>query len=301
MMLGQAAGTAAAQATRRNVAVQEVDVAALQRRLVLTGQHIARAVFAAAREPAGPVKPPLVTGDPAPGRFVRRTLPAFGGGGLYHGLFLPRGWKPGGTYPVIVEFAPNKWEALTGKVDDCRLGFDLTGGDDFIWLVLPYVDPMKRENVLWWWGDEEATVAYLREALASESAAWGGDPEAVFFAGFSRGAIAGGYLGLRNDDVAPLWRGFILHSHIDGGRFTPDGARERLARAGDRPTFITYGADDDGKRESQKGAAILRGFGSPVVERQVAGLAHTDHFLDVDSPLRREMRAWLRAVLAAGD
>jgi predicted esterase len=157
---------------------------------------------------------------------------------------------------------------------------------------------MKRENVVTWWGDEEATLAYLREALASESTAWGGDPQAVFFAGFSRGAIAGGYLGLRNDEVAKLWRGFILHSHIDGGRFTPDGARERLARAGGRPTFITYGSDDDGRRESPKGAAILRGLGSPVVERQVAGLAHTDRFLDVDTSIRREMRAWLAAVLA---
>jgi len=297
MMLGQAAGTAAAQAAGQGRGVQEIDVAALQRRLVLTGQHIDRDVFAAGRGAAGPERPSLVAGDPAPGRFVRRHLPDFAGSGIYHGVYLPQDWKPGGSYPLIVEFAPNKWRELTGKVDDCRLGFDLTGGEGFIWLVLPYVDPATRENVLLWWGDEEATLAYLREALASEAAAWGGDPGAVFFAGFSRGAIAGGYLGLRNDDVAKLWRGFILHSHIDGGRFTPDGARERLARAGDRPAFITYGSDDDGKRESPKGAAILRGFGSPVVERQVAGLAHTDRFLDVDSPLRREMRAWLEAVL----
>jgi hypothetical protein len=298
MMLGQAAGTAAAQVARRGLAVQEADVPALQRRLVFRGQHIDRDVVVADRGAAGPDRPLLVAGEPAPGRFVRRQLPAFAGSGIYHGLYLPSDWKPGGRYPVIVEFAPNQWREFSGKVDDCCLGFDLTGGKGFVWLVLPYLDPLKRENVVTWWGDEEATLAYLREALATESLAWGGDPQAVFFAGFSRGAIAGGYLGLRNDEVAKLWRGFILHSHTDGGRFTPEGAGERLARAGDRPTFITYGSDDDGRRESPKGAAILRGLGSPVVERQVAGLAHTDRFLDVDTALRREMRAWLVAVLA---
>jgi hypothetical protein len=41
MLLGQAAGTAAAQAARRGVAVQEVDVAALQEDLRDAGQVLA--------------------------------------------------------------------------------------------------------------------------------------------------------------------------------------------------------------------------------------------------------------------
>jgi hypothetical protein len=298
MMLGQAAGTAAARAARGNTAVQDVDVPALRRRLAVTGQHVERDVFAALSEAAGPAKPPLEVAAPAAGRFVRRQLPAYKGGGVYHGLYLPRDWKPGDTHPVVVEYAPNQWKNLSGTVDDCRLGFDLTGGERFIWLVLPYVDPVKGENVRQWWGDEQATIAYLEEAVTAECAAWGGDPAAVFFAGFSRGAIAAGYLGLRSDEVAKLWRGFILHSHIDGGRFTPDGAHERLGRTRGRPTFVTYGSDDSGRTESPKGAAILRSFGFPVVERKVAGLTHTDRFLDVDSPIRRELRGWLDAVLA---
>jgi hypothetical protein len=298
MMLGQAAGAAATQAARRGVAVQEVDVVQLQRRLAITGQHIDRDIFTAQSEAAEPPRPPLEAAEPTPGRFVRRQLRDFVGSDVYHGLYLPRDWQPAKSYPVIVEFAPNQWETFTGRVDDCRLGYDLTGGTGFIWLVLPYVDSVKRENAVVWWGDEQATLDYLHAALSLELAASGGDPDAVFFVGFSRGAIAGGYLGLRNEDVAKLWRGFILHSHGDGGRFTPAGAAERLARAGDRPTFITYGSDDDGRRESPKTAAILRGYGSPVVERQIAGLPHTDRFLHEDSPLRRELRAWLQAVLA---
>lgn len=122
-------------------------------------------------------------------------------------------------------------------------------------------------------------------------------PNAVLFTGFSRGAIAAGYLALRNDAVADVWLGFIPHSHIDGGRFTEQGARERLVRTRGRPTFVTYGSDDDGKNESPKGASILRELGNPVVERELAGLKHTDRFLEKDSLVRREMRAWIADVL----
>ena len=97
--------------------------------------------------------------------------------------------------------------------------------------------------------------------------------------------------------IADVWLGFLPHSHIDGGRFTANGARERLARTRGRPTFITYGSDDDGKNESPKGAQILRELGFPVVERELAGLKHTDRFLETDSLIRREMRAWMADVL----
>ena len=246
---------------------------------------------------AEPVRPPLTEGEPSPGKFVRQQSPEFRGSGVYHGLYLPANWQPGGMYPVIIEYAPNRWEALTGKVDDCRLGFYLSGGRDFIWLVLPYVDPVKKENVVWWWGSEDATIEYCLTNLRRTCEQYGGDPNAVLFTGFSRGAIAAGYLALRNDAIADIWLGFLPHSHIDGGRFTPDGARERLARTRERPTFITYGSDDDGKNESPKGARILRELGFPVVERELAGLKHTDRFLETDSPIRREMREWIADVL----
>lgn len=246
---------------------------------------------------AEPVRPPLTEGEPSPGKFVRQQSPEFRGSGIYHGLYLPANWQPGRTYPVIVEYAPNRWEALTGKVDDCRLGFYLSGGRDFIWLILPYVDPVKKENVVWWWGSEDATIEYCLANLRRTCEQYGGDPNAVLFTGFSRGAIAAGYLALRNDTIADVWLGFLPHSHIDGGRFTPDGARERLARTRERPTFITYGSDDDGQNESPKGARILRELGFPVVERELAGLKHTDRFLEIDSPIRREMREWIADVL----
>ena len=94
----------------------------------------------------------MTHGDPAPGKFVKQVGPEFLGAGVYHGLYLPANWRPGTNYPVIVEYAPNKWEELTGKVEDCRLGYQLSGGSNFIWVVMPYVQSVAKTNVVWWWG-----------------------------------------------------------------------------------------------------------------------------------------------------
>lgn len=297
-LLGQAAGIAAAMASRdgRSV-VREVDIAQLQLRLQERGVLTSRQAV----DPDEVQRPAMTEGDPAPGKWVRQVDEEWKGTGVYHALYLPTNWRPGTRHPVVVEYAPNRWEpaALTGKVEDCRLGYYQTAGRDFLWVVMPYVDPVKKENAVWWWGSEEATLRYGLKNLRRICESWGGDPQAVFFTGFSRGAIAAGYLGLRNDDVADVWLAFLPHSHIDGGRFTPDGARERLARTAGRPTFITYGSRDDGKNESPKGARILRELKFPVVEREIEGLGHTDLFFEKDTPVRREMRSWIRQVLSS--
>jgi hypothetical protein len=298
MTLGQAAGTAAAMSAKHDQPVQQVDVERLRMRLRIAGLYVDRALFDPVPAPAAePSRPSMSEGEPAPGKFVRQQSEEYRGTGVHHGLYLPTNWEPGKTYPVIVEYAPNRWEELTGKVEDCRMGFHLSGGRDFIWVVFPYVDPVMKENVVWWWGSEEATIDYCLTNLRRICDKFGGDTNAILFAGFSRGAIAAGYLALRNDLIADVWLGFMPHSHIDGGRFTEDGAHDRLARTRGRPTFVTYGSDDDGKNESPKGARILREFGFPVVERELAGLKHTDRFLEEDSLIRREMRAWMADVL----
>jgi predicted esterase len=243
-------------------------------------------------------RPPMTEGEPAPGRFVRQTAEEYRGTNVHHALHLPVNWERGKTYPVIVEYAPNQWQEFSGNVEGCRLGYGLSGGRDFLWLVLPYVDPVKGENVTKWWGDEDATARYCRTSLRRVCEQYGGDPNAVILCGFSRGAIACGYLGLRDEAMADIWLAFYPHSHIDGTRFTAKGGLERLARTRGRATFVTYGSDDSGGTESPKGAHILRDLGFPVVEREIAGLPHTDHHLDEESPIRSELRAWLAEVIA---
>src|SRR4051812_31748917 len=51
--------------------------------------------------------PPMETGAPAAGKRVKQTTPGYEGGAYHHALYLPLDWKPGGSYPVIVEYAGN--------------------------------------------------------------------------------------------------------------------------------------------------------------------------------------------------
>jgi len=239
----------------------------------------------------------MIEGEPAPGKFVKQVAEEYRGTQVYHALYLPTNWRPGATYPVIVEYPPNKYRELAGRVEECRLGFHQSGGRDFLWVAMPFVDSAKKENAPWLWGDEKATADYCLTNLRRICERYGGDPSAVFLTGFSRGAIACGYIGLRDEAMADVWLAFLPHSHTDGGAFTPKGAKERLARTRGRPTFATYGSQDSGAPHSRKGIAILRELGFPFVERELPNLAHTDRWIEQDCPVRREMRAWMAGVL----
>ena len=114
-----------------------------------------------AAEPAA-LRPTITDETPAPGKFVKQTADEYKGTQVYHGLYLPANWEAGKHYPVIVEYAPNNWPEgkVSGRVDDCRMGYGLSGGRDFIWVVMPYVNTAKKENQITWWADESATAAY---------------------------------------------------------------------------------------------------------------------------------------------
>ena len=236
---------------------------------------------------------------PAPGKFVRRRAKEYADSDIYHAIYLPTNWRAGESYPAIVEYAPNRAAAFgtTGRVEDCRLGYHLSGGRDCLWIVLPYVNVMERQNQDTWWGDESATVDYCLANLARECDEFGGDRNSVVLVGFSRGAIACGYIGLRNDDIADIWLGFWAHSHIDGGRFTPMGRDERMARLRGRPTLLSWGETDGGKPEGERGAARLREAGQLVSAFEIAGVGHTDTWIEHDTMDREKARAWLATLL----
>jgi len=245
-------------------------------------------------EPMARNPPPFSSGEPAPGKFVKQTAEEYAGTEVYHGLYLPSDWRKGGLYPVLVEYAGNQFGAIcTGKVDDCRLGFGLSGGKGFIWLVLPYVNTQKKINQLTWWGDVAATCEYCRVNVRRTCERYGGDPSAVFLTGFSRGAIACGYIGLHDDRIANLWIAFLPHSHHDGGSFTAEGSRERLDRVRGRASFISWGGRDGGKTNSLKGKSILEDLGFPVATLEIPNLEHSDRWMDTENGSRQAARAWL--------
>ena len=194
-------------------------------------------------------KPPVTNDTPAPGKRVRQVNKEYEGSGVYHVLYLPTDWKEGKKYPVIVEYAGNKWKTSPGTVEGSNLGYGISGGKGVIWVCLPFVDTETRQNALNWWGDFEATVSYCKETVKRICSEYGGDSSKVILAGFSRGSIACNFIGLHDDEIASLWRGFICYSHYDGvidwGYAGSDrkAAAERLKRLGNRPQFISHEKD----------------------------------------------------------
>jgi len=249
--------------------------------------------------------PPMVDGAPAPGRRVRQVLAEYRDTEIHHALYLPENWQPGRRYPVIVEYAGNGpyhnayGDYSSGKVEGSNLGYGISGGKDFIWLCLPYVNLEEKRNQCQWWGDVEATLDYCRKAVRMVCEEYGGDPSAVILAGFSRGAIACGYLGLHDDATADIWLAFIAYSHYDGVRqwgysgSDADSAKTRLRRLKGRASFICH----EGSVEPTRNFLASTGIEAPFTFQLGPFRNHNDAWVLRDVPERAALRAWLADVL----
>jgi hypothetical protein len=246
------------------------------------------------------VVPAVTEGEPAAGQRVKRVHPDYAGTDVYHALYLPTDWKPGKAYPVIVEFAGNQYGSSLGTVDGSSLGYGVSGGEGCIWICMPYVNTQTMRNELTWWGNVDATVAYCIDVVRSTCDQFGGDAANVFIAGFSRGAIACNYIGLHNDQIASLWRGYICHSHYDGvrrwgyDRSDRDSARLRLARLKGRPQFISH---ENSVEETQDYLNEVCPEG-PFTFLALEGIGHTDTWVLRDSAERTALRNWFAQTLA---
>ena len=253
------------------------------------------------------VIPPLTTGAPAAGARVKHVLPEFAGTQLYHVLYLPTDWKPGARYPVLVEYAgngnySNKYgDVSTGVPEGSQLGYGISAGTNCIWLCLPYVDAREKKVATQWWGDVEVTLAYCKQAVKMVCEQFGGDNSNVILCGFSRGALACGYLGLHDDEIARLWRAFIPYSHYDGVRTWSYPASDaasalaRLQRLRGRPSFVCQ----EGSVEATKKYIAASGVQAPFTFQAVPFRNHNDGWTLRESPARQAVRAWLRDVLNA--
>ena len=233
------------------------------------------------------------------------TLPSYRDTEVYHALYLPTDWEAGKRFPVIVEYAGNGsysnrfGDVCDGKVESCKLGYGASGGKGFIWVCAPYISSDHLRNQLQWWGDIEATVGYCTGVVNQICSSYGGDSSAVFIAGFSRGSIACNYIGLHNDVVAGLWRGFICHSHYDGvrkwGYADSDllSAAARLARLKGRPQFISHeGSVSETQAYLTNACPNGRFTFVPLPYRN-----HTDLWTLRDISERAALRTWLIATL----
>lgn len=250
--------------------------------------------------------PGVTAGKPAPGKRVRQVLPGFAEGDIHHVIHLPLDDPPSAGYPVLVEYPGNRTarnilgDVCEGTVEGCNLGYGLSGGRGFLWVCLPFVDPVLGRNAAQWWGDVSATVEYAKVAVSSVCAEFGGDASRVILAGFSRGAIACNHIGLHDDKIASLWAGFITHSHYDGVFETwpyPGADRasalQRLARVGARPVWISQ----EGSTATTRRYLDSTGIALDVTYLDLPYANHTDIWVLRNLPERRKIRDWMTRIL----
>jgi len=195
-----------------------------------------------------------------------------------HVLSLPREWTPGKRYPVIVEYTGNvfyhKFCHSTGKTEQGNLAYGMSGGDGYICLNLPFISPDGQREQVDGWGDVRRTVDYCIDAINDTCDRFGGDSSAVFVTGFSRGAYACNYIALHDERIADVWLGFDR-----------DPAKPWNPKNGKGWNDVGVGWDERAARV--KGRATFNGaadFGPGV---------HVDVEYLEDTPVRRDMRAWL--------
>jgi len=251
--------------------------------------------------PAGRIEtPPVEDGPPAAGRRVRHRLPIDAGTGIHTLLHLPEDWdaERDQPFPVIVECPGNVFFVpgchSTGMPEQCLIGYGMARGRGAIWVSVPFVDRAAGRIAEDGWGNPADTADYLRRIVDDVCGRFGGDRRNVVLTGFSRGAIACGFIGLRDDRVAALWKGLHCCQHFDGDGWngaTLDGAIERARRFRGAAVFHTDNA-----------AAAVR----PVTEALAvpatfvsSGLgAHaTAMFLD-DRESTRRLRDWFADLVA---
>jgi hypothetical protein len=252
--------------------------------------------------------PPMTAGEPFPGRLVKAVTAGYESTGVYHALYLPTNWKPHQLYPVIVEYAGNGsytnryGDYSNGSVEGSNLGYGISAGENFIWVCLPFVAVTNgvKSNARYWWGNVEETVTYCERTVRAVCKRYGGDTNAVILAGFSRGAIAGNYIGLHNDEIASLWRAFVLHSHYDGvitnwhyADADRTSALGRLQRLKGRPQFISQ----EGSTEATRIYLQQTGIKAPFTFQALNYRNHCDDWVLRDLPERHQLRAWLQSVL----
>lgn len=253
------------------------------------------------RRPVGRIDVPAVEdGTPAAGHRVPyrlamsrtevETLPA----ALF---YLPRDWRPGGIYPVVVEYPGNIFFTAgcysTGRAEQCLIGYGMTQGTGAIWLSLPFVDAAGHvaENG---WGDPDRTAEFCADVVEDICTRFGGDRSRLVLTGFSRGAIACGFIGLRNDRIAGLWKGLHCCQHFDGDGWngaTMPGAIERAGRFRGASVFHTDNSADRVK-------PVTDALGVPVTFVSSGLGAHScAMFLD-DRESTRRLREWFTNLTA---
>ena len=235
--------------------------------------------------------------NPKAGKRVAYKLDKYSN--LYSVLYLPKNYKSNKKYPVIVEFPGNIYYTdkvySTGKPEQCVIGYGMSKGKDAIWVSVPFVDYKKDKIAVSGWGNPDNTADYTMKVVTEIIEKYGGDKDNVVLTGFSRGAIACGYIGLRNDTIANLWKGIHACQHYDGdgwGGSKLDEAIERLKRFKGKSFFQADNISGTEPKNILSKAAVKTTFVNSGL-----GAHACDMFLD-NRPSTLELRKWFNNLIS---
>ncbi|BAX78463.1 hypothetical protein [Labilibaculum antarcticum] len=164
--------------------------------------------------------PDLEYTSPHEGKRVWYQPNSLKGSKKYTALYLPTDWKPNRKYPVIVEFPGNIYFTehcySSGRPEACTIGYGMSKGEGAIWISMPFVNDNSNDISEDGWENPDHTAKLSVETVTEIIQKYGGDKDKLILTGFSRGAIACGFIGLRNDAIASLWKGIHACQHYDG-------------------------------------------------------------------------------------
>lgn len=258
--------------------------------------------------------------EAAPGCLISVTEPEYEGTKVHHLLYLPSNYDSSKRTPIIVEYTGNRWDYGDGSVEEALFGYSITLGQDFIWVVLPYIAEDGCSNQELWWGDIEATTSYAKMVVPRIVEKYNGDADNVVLCGFSRGSIAASFIGLHDDQISKLWSAFITHDHFDGQKEwrgkewgSPlesyrQRAAERLKRLAGRKWLVCS------KNSSEEYSDVIESMGAdtygefdylqvdmsscfPTIPNEYVKHPHNDRWPLFDSAYSRQLRAWLKDVV----
>ena len=213
--------------------------------------------------------------------FVQRTL-AIGPEVYRYRVFLPIGWQPRKTWPVVLflhgngERGDDGWrQTLVG------IGPSIRRNPERVPAIV--VLPQCRRGMWWTHGPMEKLALAALEASLRDFA---GDPSRVFLTGISMGgygtwSLAAKYPG-RFAALAPICGGVVPPPGVKVPedhppvKFSPDPYRSMAVRIGPVPVWIFHGSDDPRVpvSESRKMAGALRALGKPVRFSEYTGVGH---------------------------
>lgn len=213
--------------------------------------------------------------------FLQRTL-AIGPEVYRYQVFLPVGWQPGKTWPVVLFLHGNGERGDDGWRQTLEgIGPAIRRNPERVPAIV--VLPQCRRGMWWTHTRMERLALAAMEASVRD---FGGDPARVFLTGISMGgygtwSLAAKYPG-KFAALAPICGGVVPppgvkvpedHPPVE---FSPNPYRNMAARIGRTPVWIFHGTDDPRVpvSESRKMARALQASGKPVRFSEYAGVGH---------------------------